>query len=209
MKNRFIVCFCVSILFLVFLCSAQASIVSFNLNTIFSGTGVPTNPAPWATATITDVSPGQVTLTVVASGLTANEKVKDVYLNLDPALNPTLLVSSGFTKTGTFTTPTITGSANAYKADGDGYYDIDVAFDTGNSNKTFDGGEAVSCTLTLTGLTASSFNFVSSSGGGQGQYYIAAQLQNLGTSGQSAWVTPEPATLMLLGLGAFALRRRK
>jgi len=199
------------VLFLIFpLCSAQATIVSLDMGVIFTGTGVPTNPPPWLNATFDDGgSSGSVDLTISAIGLTGVEKVKEVYFNLDPALNPAQLVFSAPIKTGTFTDPGISTGTDAYKADGDGKYDIMIAFSTANAD-AFNGGEAVKYTITLASLTANSFDFVSAPGGGEGQYNIAIHLQSLGSTGDSAWATtPEPATIGLLGLGAFALRRRK
>jgi hypothetical protein len=172
---------------------------------------VPTNPPPWLNATFDDGgSAGTVDLTITALGLTAGEKVAGVYFNLDPVLNPALLAFSAPTKTGTFENPTISKGLNGFKADGDGFYDILIAFNNDGATKAFNGGEAVKYTITLASLTANSFDFVSAPDGGEGEYKTAAHLQSLGTCGNSAWVTtPEPATICLLGLGALSLLRRK
>jgi len=191
--------------------AAQAALLSLHMGTIYSGTGLPTNPPPWLNATFNDGgSSGSVVLTISAAGLTADERVKGVYFNLDPSINPTNLVFSAPTKSGTFDDPAISKGANAYKADGDGYYDILIEFTEDGAPLAFNGGESVSYTITLASLTANSFDFLSAPGGGAGQYNTAAHIQSLGTSGDSAWITtPEPATMCLLGLGALALRRKK
>ena len=215
--NKFIVCLCVSILFLVFpVCSLQATVVSWDIGLIFIGTGVPTNPAPWLNATFNDGgSAGTVDLKITAFGLTANERVGGVYFNLDTALNPTQLVFSAPIKTGTFDDPAISKGVDGYKADGDGYYDVLIKFDEDGVNRAFNGGEAVEYTITLASLTANSFDFVSAPGGGTGQYVTAAHLQSLGTTLDSAWATntppaiPEPATLSLLVIGGLFLGKRK
>jgi hypothetical protein len=153
---------------------------------------------------------GTVNLTITASGLTVNEKVDEVYFNLNPALNPTQLVFSAPIKTGQFDDPVISKGTNGFKAGGDGYYDIRIAFKT-NQQKAFNGGETVKYTITLASLTANSFDFVSApGGGGMPGYKTAAHLLSLGVNGYSAWATtPEPATVCLLGLGALCLLRKR
>jgi hypothetical protein len=198
------------------LCSvpASATIVTFDMTVVFEGPGVPTNtpPPPWVTAKFDDEgSPGTVVLTISASGLDGdNEKVAGVYLNLDPAFDPTLLGFSTPTKTGAFDNPVINTGVDGYKADGDGYYDIQINFDPDGPAKAFNGGEIVKYTITLASLTANSFDFLSAPGGGTGVYKAAAHLLSVGATDESAWITtPEPATICLLGLGALVLLRRR
>jgi hypothetical protein len=198
-------------LLLVYVCPLQATIVSFDVSWIYSGNGVPTNPPPWLNATFDDGgSSGSVDLTITLSGLTVDEKVWGVWLNLDPKLDPTKLVFSDPIKTGDFEVTGIGTGFDKFQADGDGMYDIRIEFDQDGLDLAFNGGEAVKYTITLPSLTASSFDFVSAPDGGQGEYKIAAHLQNLGTTGDSAWATiPEPATLFLLVAGAAAALRRR
>ncbi len=220
--NWFVVYFCGLVLFLVFpLVSAEAAIVPLDFGNIFSNTGTPANPPPWLKASFADVSPGVVELTISAVGLFDGEKIGEVYFNLDPALNPFQLMFSDPVKTGSFSNPTITHGTSSkpydqYKADGDGKYDILIAFDTTTAG-AFSNGESVKYTITLESLTANSFDFLSTSTGGSGPYLAASHIQDTsGITGNSAWVyavhgnqIPEPATIGLLGLGVLALRKKK
>lgn len=193
----------------------QASVVSYDLSMEFSGATPPAGAAPWLNATFDDGgSAGSVDLTLTAVNLVGSEFV-DVWLfNLDPALNPTLLVFSAPSKTGSFTDPTISQSVDAFKADGDGWFDIEIDFASGGGAATrFGPGEDVSYTITGIGsLTADSFDFLSSLGGGHGPFPTAAHVQGIGQTGaDSGWITvPEPTSLALLSIGAIAsLRRRR
>jgi hypothetical protein len=194
------------------LCSAQASL-NLNLGTKFNGDGTMYNPGPWVTVSVADVAAGQVDLTISTVGLSGGEKVGGLYLNLDPALNPADLAFSAATMTGSFEEPTRATGYNNQKADGDGYYDIQFTFNPDGPSKAFNGSESLKYTISLAGLSASSFNFLSGppDGGGTGPFLAVVDLRSPSdVSGTTVWATtPEPTTIVLLGLGAFALRRRK
>ena len=203
--------------------AARGGVITFGLNEEFSGGTPPegTVPPAWLTVTIddgADYTDGIVTLTLAATNLTGSEKVKGWYLNLDPSFSPTNLVFTTPVKTGAFRDPTISKGTDAYKADGDGLYDIQFAFDhTGSASQNFGGGDSIQYTMTLSSggtLTAASFDFLSKDAGGHGPYLTAAHVQNTGADGEgSGWVTaPEPATLGILATGtvlAFLTARRK
>jgi hypothetical protein len=136
-----------------------------------------------------------------------------LYFNLDPILNPTDLsiVNSG--GTGPAPVSILTG-VDAFKADGDGLYDIFVNLPT--STDTFGAGESLIFDITgIASLTANSFNFLSFPDGGTGPFLAAAKVQSTGIDGEgSDWIAPVPvpaaAWLFGSGLGLLGwMRRRK
>jgi hypothetical protein len=190
--------------------------VTFNLNQEFSGGQAPGGPPPWLTATFTQNGANHVTLTLSASGLTGTENVSEWDFNVTDAFVLNLTFSSE-TKSGTFNTPTISQGLNAFKADGDGKYDISFGFTTGGvASKVFGAGETDTWDISAIGLTANDFNRLSAPDGGHGPFLTAAHVQNTtgAGSGGSGWISPsvpEPSATLLVPLGgilAFLLRFR-
>ncbi len=204
------------VLSMVFLCGvSQAGIISFDLETEYSGATPPTGMAPWLNATF-DGSGGTVTLTLTPTSLTGQESVSEWMFNLDPGYDPTDLIFSEAGRTGVFDTPGRSLGSNLYKADGDGYFDIKFLFVAINGlDIRFGDGDEIVYTITATGplsttLSADSFDYASApNGAGAGLYPTAAHVVSIGED--SGWITtPEPATLSLLSLGgAMLLRRRR
>ncbi len=203
--------------------SANAqSLLTFNLDTIFSSATSPIVPPssvlPWVTAAFQNQSVGTVRLTMAVGNLPAGEYVDDWAFNLNPIYDPSNL---NFTLIGTspavLMSP-IAHATNTFKADGDGRYDINFAFTNANGAGRFTANEVLTYDLTLTGgtLTASDFNFLSAPSGGVGPFFVAAHINGIATpSGgtTSDWVTiPEPRSyVIILSLlaGAIVIVTRK
>jgi hypothetical protein len=189
----------------------SAATIVFDSSYEFSGGASPAGAAPWLRATFDDGGKaGEVTLTFEATNLVDTEFVSNLYFNLDPAFDPTQLVFGPITKVGSFDDPSISTAVDAFKADGDGKYDLLFAFATsgaGGGIHRFGAGESMQLTISgIAGLVASSFNFLSAPDGGHGPYLTAAHVQSIGRAGDSGWVTvPEPSGVALAALGAGVL----
>jgi hypothetical protein len=193
----------------------QASALTFELKTEFSGAQAPAGPPPWLTATFTDTALDTVHLTLSASGLTGSENVSEWDFNLTDSFVGSLSFTNE-TKGGTFDSPTILQGLDAFQADGDGKYDISFVFTTGGvASSVFGAGETLQYDITATGLMASDFNLLSAPAGGAGPFATAAHVQNTtgAGSGGSGWIAaiPEPSATLLVPIGGilgFLLRFR-
>ena len=199
----------------VLLCASagSADTLEFFLSTEFSGAQTPAGAGPYLKAVFDDGGgAGSVTLTLTSLLIGAAEKVSNWAFNLDPALDSSALgvayssgVAAALTSTGN----------NHYKADGDGEYDIrfDFAGDLGPAGS----GSSSVYVLTLAGITASSFDFLSNPAGGHGPFPTAAHVQGIGPGGGgSGWITvpiPQTAYLGFAGLalaaGVGVIKRRR
>jgi hypothetical protein len=166
---------------------------------------------------------GSVTVTMDLSGLSSTtEFVSRWYLN--SAVDPDDFTfayeasdSTGPAASSIATTFNVKDSA--FRADGDGYYDIVFFFPT--SGGTFGDDEVVVYTIEGDGITASTFNVMglSHGPGTPGPFSSAVKLQGTDGGGGSTWIggapqpqpVPEPGTIGLLaaGLGAIAVRARR
>ena len=170
-------------------------------------------------------------LLTITSNLTGAEIIDDIYLNY--AGDPTTLAGAWTYQSGVAAN-SLSFASNAFKADGDGYFDIILNYPP-PGNPTFGAGDTSSYLFTLAGLTASDFDLSSfcDTGCGNGSYFAAAHVQRIVTAPGSGWVgdgdgsgpgtpgpgtpgtpgpgggnVPEPSGLLLLGFGAvFAARR--
>jgi len=208
----------VMVVVLVFTSNVAAAIVSFDMSATWNGAS-PEGATPWLNATFDDQgAAGDVILTITATNLMPTEKVSGWYFNLDPLLDPDQLIFTAPSKSGNgagpwFDDPDIGTGINEFKADGDGSFDLLIRFETANGGtRSFNAGDSVEYTISGIGsLMANSFYYLSNpEPGGPGEFITTAHVQGIGEGAISGWVTiPEPATIVLLGLGGLLLRRRK
>ena len=195
----------------------RAAEIDIDPNFTFTGTP-PVGAAPWLQIGVADTAaPGTVQVTVTAVDLQGSENVSGLYLNTDPALDSEL-ASLKFSYVSGVDPTSFSAAPDGFKADGDGKYDLLLGFGTGVSGLMGGAGNNQSVfDLSAPGLMATSFEFVSSKGGGTGQYYAAAQVQNTGGSGISGWIgaqsfsvvpLPGAAWLLLSGIAALGVFRR-
>jgi hypothetical protein len=196
--------------------ASYANTLVYNLDRYFNGN--PAVPAP-ITATFQDIAGGGVRLYIHANASLAGESIKGMGFNLDPAMDPTSLVFAT-PPSPPFATSISTGT-NAYKADGDGFFDIRFIF---RPNAFVSPLTGVYKITGIPGLNVSSFLHLSapSSPPAYGPFYVAGNT----STGGSSWLTvtgtptvtiaapiPEPEiyAMMLAGLAlmGFVARRRK
>lgn len=200
--------------------SASATTISFALDFEFSGATAPASPTtPWVTIILDDSfgDANTVRLTVEATNLTGGttgESINSFLLNFDPSLDASLLNFTAIDNADSVPNA-INAGTNAFQADGDGFFDIefDMPPPPGNSETRFTAGETIIYHLTyISAISASSFDFMSAMGGGQGTFSAAAQIQRI-NGNDSGWIgptpIPEPSIAILLGLGVMGLSWRR
>ncbi len=209
MKKRLLT-MCATLILFLLPGSAQADVV-FNLLMEFSGGSQPAGFPPWLIATFITLSPGTVEVRLQARLQSPSEFVNIWLFNLDPAFNPNNLSLAHVSGV----PAAVTKGINAFRADGDGYFDIKFDWPQNPPASRFGNDDLVVYHITsaVHPIMETSFNFVSAPGGGQGMFPTAAHVQGVGPDGEeSGWIAvPEPATLLTLGIGAtfFMTRRRR
>ncbi len=205
----------------------HSSTLTFNYNHVFNGDGTPQGTSPWLTATFQDVGTNLVSLTLSTGGLTGREQAVYWYFNFNPVKNLFNLLG-GIDFDGTSSEPQGSkvmhggGDPDYCEVAQGGWYDFYFEFITPNN---FTGGLTSKYLIHSTDptdpVTALDFNFLSApSNQSPNSFLSAAYIDDIGAAGtvlKSAWVNPEqaqvpePATMLLLGLGLMGLAgvRRK
>ncbi|HRY50644.1 MAG TPA: hypothetical protein P5186_21545 [Candidatus Paceibacterota bacterium] len=206
--------------------ASRADTLSFGLDTAYTGTP-PEGSAPWITATIEDLVPGSVRLTLDNQNLSEQEYVSKWLFNLNPDLAASDLDFGNPVQTGSFALPAVQTAASKTKAGGNVQFSLALDFATAQA-KRFGAGEKLVYEITgIPGLTAADFAFTAQNGS-YGPFGAAAHVQSIDPANfqnaisdfdtQSGWiasdltVTPEPAAWMILpsflGLAFLARKRR-
>lgn len=181
---------------------ANASGILYQFDTPFPADASPDGSSPWIDASFQDATGGGVLLTVTNLGLTSSEFMQGngsganggIFFNINPNDDPTSLTFTLKSETANFGTYINTGE-NAFKADGDGKYDIVFDFST----HLFAGGASFTYLISgISGLTSSDFAYLSEPAGGSGPFYAAAHVMGLSpNASNSTWIEPGSGPLQL------------
>jgi hypothetical protein len=196
--------------------SAEASVVTYDVNTAFSG-ATSAGTAPYIRLEFDDEAvPGSVRMTASAPGLDPTEWVARIHLNMDPALDVTQLTFSNYEiLAGNLLQPLAFLGADQFEADGGGFYDVEFQFAVsgGGFSRRFNQGESFRFDLGgIPGLNANSFNFVSAPPAASGQHVMSTLIQGIGPDLLEGYHTvPEPtaSALVLIAMSALASRNRR
>jgi hypothetical protein len=164
----------------------QAASITYDLNYVFTSSGLPASTGTYLTATFTEVNSNTVELVLTSSLENANEFFSEFYFNSDETVSvslPTVLSGTYGSSQGTITSID-QFNLDKYKADGTGGdFDVRIKFDTAPDADRFNLFDSLLFTITGSGITADTFNLTASGS----NYYAAAHLQGT-TPDCSSWV---------------------
>ncbi|HEX4343708.1 MAG TPA: hypothetical protein VH255_09970 [Verrucomicrobiae bacterium] len=203
--------------------SSKAATDTFTLDTLYAGTS-PGAATPWLSASITDVKPGTVLMSLTANNLSGSEYVSSWDFNLSTALSASSLnIVKTNLGSGTVNGTIVKGN-NTINSGGAGNFDFGFDFATSGIGAFTDGDTLVFLITGISGLNAASFNYLSQGG----SFYTAATINGLtsisrycGSSSTDGKVgdntnnnpAPEPATMAIMGsfvaLGVFLKKRNE
>lgn len=187
--------------------------LSFSLTREFSGASPPaaTESGVWLRATFQDVAQDTVRLRLENLLVGTEEHIKSWYFNIEPFVD-----DLAFTCVSGAVPASIAAGLNAFKADGDGYFDILLEWPRSASDENrFDSSHPLAVfDITGSGISASSFDHLSvGAGNSPGGLYTAAHVGGIGPEGEdSGWITvpvPGAALLGAIGLTAVGLLKRR
>ena len=192
---------------------SAATVRADPVNFVLQGPAFSSNtPAGSILVTITQSGANSVQISIVNN---TDGDIDDLYFN------NTLAGTNWGTSSGCTKCSAVSFGSNAFKADGDGLYDLEATFPSSggaHGPDRFAPGETVVFTVSATGITPESFLAFSAPAGGSGPFQVAAHVISIDSqNGLSGWISdkpvPEPAALLLLGTGlagiAAALRRQR